>query len=206
MRSERALEVYKQAFGDYPRINYQATPPNYNGIGSGASVLGKALLGLGDSVSKPYAAGNTYYPGQIVSYSGGSGTFDYAALQPVPAGTAPAEPANAFWAPIPLITAADGADGPGFRVRGTQGTVYGPYLDADKFKTIGLAIVDSFGNPILYYPANPSKPVFTVDGTTLTPRRCLRLWKYLRRHRGRSDRVRRTFNADRPVPIVLQLF
>lgn len=56
---------------------------------------------------------------------------------------------------------------PGFRLRGTQGRVYGPYLKVDTFKLgnpaltanqmtppIGLwALLDRYGKPILYYPA-----------------------------------------------------
>jgi prepilin-type N-terminal cleavage/methylation domain-containing protein len=72
----------------------------------------------------------------------------------------------------------DGADGPGFRIRGTTGTVKGPYLSPDRF-TIGTilamgsipaqpvqvvaattfddsqdVLADRFFHPILYFPAN----------------------------------------------------
>jgi len=164
-----ALEAYKGDFGDYPRIIYLSPLPSppYNGTGSGAALLGKALLGLGDSKTAQYSSSSTYTIGQIVSYNVSGGTADFEATQSVPANTAPAE-GSAYWAPIPMTTAGDGADGPGFRVRLTtppSGRVYGPYLAPDKFKTRGLAIVDSFGNPILYYAANPSHPVITVQGT-----------------------------------------
>jgi prepilin-type N-terminal cleavage/methylation domain-containing protein len=154
-----SLNAYKADFGDYPRIIYQPVPPNYNGTGSGAAVLGKALLGLGDSVTNPFSATVPYVAGQIVSYS----SIEYQAMQAVPLGNTPAE-GSAYWAPIPLITAADGANGPGFSIRAGQGHVYGPYLPPDKFKTRGLAILDSFGNPILYYAANPAHPTITVQG------------------------------------------
>jgi prepilin-type N-terminal cleavage/methylation domain-containing protein len=73
----------------------------------------------------------------------------------------------------------DGADGPGFRLRGTTGTVKGPYLAPDRF-TIGVlgqmgsspltvatptggvfdnratVIADRYLHPILYFPANTS--------------------------------------------------
>jgi type II secretory pathway pseudopilin PulG len=56
--------------------------------------------------------------------------------------------------------------GPGFRVRGTQGQVYGPYLRVENFKLGNpkvapgtanqppglLAILDRYGKPVLYYP------------------------------------------------------
>jgi type II secretory pathway pseudopilin PulG len=71
----------------------------------------------------------------------------------------------------------DGADGPGFRGRHSlsiiqYGKVYGPYLDASKFKIGYLptptkyqtfpqaypVILDTNGNPILYYPAAAGNP------------------------------------------------
>jgi type II secretory pathway pseudopilin PulG len=63
--------------------------------------------------------------------------------------------------------------GPGFRVRGTSGRVYGPYLPPDRFK-LGdpsgtnrtepgyLAILDRYNRPILYYPAT-GKPNIRAD-------------------------------------------
>jgi type II secretory pathway pseudopilin PulG len=75
----------------------------------------------------------------------------------------------------------DGADGLGFRKRGNQGQVYGPYLSPDHFRwgtaTTSLAIqpltgpVDShtcigdrMGNAILYFPAKPTaKTVATMN-------------------------------------------
>jgi prepilin-type N-terminal cleavage/methylation domain-containing protein len=67
----------------------------------------------------------------------------------------------------------DGADGLGFRKRGTQGQVYGPYLSPDHFRW-GTAktscavmspngivdshacIADRLGNAIFYFPAKPT--------------------------------------------------
>ena len=59
----------------------------------------------------------------------------------------------------------DGADGPGFRV-GFRGSVYGPYLDAEKFllPTGGSYFLkDGYGQPILYFrrlanPGDNTKP------------------------------------------------
>ena len=51
----------------------------------------------------------------------------------------------------------DGKDGPGFRLTGFRGTVYGPYNGSEKVKTVSAdpntppAFVDSFGNEIYYY-------------------------------------------------------
>jgi prepilin-type N-terminal cleavage/methylation domain-containing protein len=162
-----ALDAYKADFGDYPRLIYTSAT-TYNGTGAGAALLGKSLMALGDSTSAAYNSSNTYTVGQIVLGSGsGTTELDYQATQAVPANNAPQLPTAAgpnYWQPIALGTAADGADGPGFRIRGTQGRVYGPYLQADKFKTLGLAIVDNFGNPVLYYAANPGHPTITADG------------------------------------------
>jgi prepilin-type N-terminal cleavage/methylation domain-containing protein len=90
----------------------------------------------------------------------------------------------ALMAPGPAtgMPGADGADGPGFRLRGTTGTVKGPYLPADKF-TVGAVgttepgnmasqagtavpaknfdnvidvLADRYYHPILYFPASKS--------------------------------------------------
>jgi prepilin-type N-terminal cleavage/methylation domain-containing protein len=155
-----ALEAYKQQFGDYPRIIYTSSAPYY-GIGSGASVLGKALLGLGDANTATFSATASYTRGQIVVNSGG--TQEYGATADVPAGNTP--PNASYWSPVAMDTARDGADGPGFRTRtGGYGQIYGPFLQPDKFRTKGLAIVDYWGNPILYYAANPVHPPINVEG------------------------------------------
>ena len=49
------------------------------------------------------------------------------------------------------ITGADGALGPGFRVRGTQGTIYPSFLNLDRFK---IATIDYNGN--ITIPTNPN--------------------------------------------------
>jgi len=72
----------------------------------------------------------------------------------------------------PSISPGDGADGPGFRVRGTVGAVKGPYLPPDRF-LIGTAdamgvvhapklldnaedvLADRNSSPILYFAATP---------------------------------------------------
>jgi prepilin-type N-terminal cleavage/methylation domain-containing protein len=77
----------------------------------------------------------------------------------------------ALLAPGPATTngtlGGDGADGPGFRVRGTQGQVYGPYIQPDKFNITGTSDWDSTindvrGNPYLYYRANPVANIKTA--------------------------------------------
>lgn len=58
----------------------------------------------------------------------------------------------------PAAQNVDGKDGPGFRLRGTQGRVYGPYIELTNFKMNGEVILDSLGNPILYYIAPKRQP------------------------------------------------
>ena len=170
-----ALEAYKQDFGDYPRIVYTSIV-TYDGTGSGADTLGKALLGTGGqpvsvTVSPAaYDASVTYYSGQVIY----SGTKQYAASQTTLANMP--GPNSGFWVPVTIPINSDGtgggfdgADGPGFRLRaGGSGQVYGPYLQTDKFKTRGLSIVDFVGNPIQYFPGNPSKPTVTSSVTYTT--------------------------------------
>jgi general secretion pathway protein G len=81
--------------------------------------------------------------------------------------------------PAKDVPGADGADGPGFRVRGTTGAIKGPYLSTDRFTVASLPppgmtsdistgtpattfdnvvdfICDRNYHPILYFPANKS--------------------------------------------------
>jgi prepilin-type N-terminal cleavage/methylation domain-containing protein len=80
-------------------------------------------------------------------------------------------------APTPQLIP-DGNEGPGFRIRGTQGKVYGPYLKLETFKlgdpsnptlpspvTGQLALLDRYGKPILYFPASAAKPNIRVAGS-----------------------------------------
>ncbi len=79
----------------------------------------------------------------------------WALVAPGPAISTPAPPSAA-----PLTISGDGADGPGFRIRGTQGQTYGPYIPPDKFGITGTSNLDSTindvrGTPYLYFRANP---------------------------------------------------
>jgi len=82
----------------------------------------------------------------------------------------------ALIAPGPAVgappIAGDGNEGPGFRIRGTQGQVYGPYLQTDKFRLKDLTpvtpdspprnvaddhsyvILDQWDHPIYYVASN----------------------------------------------------
>lgn len=93
---------------------------------------------------------------------------------------------RSLFAPGPAVTPAgatddvgDGADGPGFRIRGTQGRVYGPYLKSEQFRlrdpanldntapdpnNLNLVLIDHNDHPILYFPARPGKLNLTING------------------------------------------
>jgi prepilin-type N-terminal cleavage/methylation domain-containing protein len=69
-------------------------------------------------------------------------------------------------------TGGDGANGPGFRIRTTEGQVYGPYINPDHIKVLLLStagdnhnycLADTYGNPYLYYPAYTGGSI-TVGG------------------------------------------
>lgn len=53
---------------------------------------------------------------------------------------------------------------PGFRVRAGAGKVWGPYLQADKWKFVGTAIQDRYRKPVLYYLANQKANVNVAEG------------------------------------------
>lgn len=63
------------------------------------------------------------------------------------------------------IAAQDGADGPGFRIRGTQGRVYGPYLATDKFRV--YSICSSGGGTPTF--ASSNQPLAGSTGAGATP-------------------------------------
>jgi prepilin-type N-terminal cleavage/methylation domain-containing protein len=85
---------------------------------------------------------------------------------------------RALVAPLPANAGSgpsDGADGNGFRIRGTQGRVYGPYIDLSKFRVDndenpGTALVaanavirDRYNRPILYFAAATQKPNISAN-------------------------------------------
>jgi prepilin-type N-terminal cleavage/methylation domain-containing protein len=61
----------------------------------------------------------------------------------------------------------DGCDGPGFRVRGVQGQVRGPYVDASKFPLLSGSrygqLSDQSTRPILYFARNLRAPATYAD-------------------------------------------
>jgi prepilin-type N-terminal cleavage/methylation domain-containing protein len=174
-----ALNAYKQDFGDFPRVTDSVfpgtVPQRISGNNIGAAILCKALIGPGGqsetnkvqfgAIADNFDSGLQYQPGDVVRTTG----LTFVCIQPT--GT-PAEnptlgpPGDKFWAPFPTV---DGAIGPGFRTRrlpgldnniGTdddifQGKLWGPYLQAENFRLVGMNLYDRDEAPILYFPANP---------------------------------------------------
>ena len=130
------------------------------------------------SALESYKTDHGDYPRVAAPYTGSGAPVDFngarmlcrALVAPGPQGGTPTPAANKV---------ADGADGPGFRVRGIQGKVYGPYVQVEKFK-LGdpsqqnprvtgttpegnLAILDRYGRPFLYYPAK-GRPNIRITG------------------------------------------
>lgn len=158
------LEAYRQDFGDYPR------PPS--GTNSGFACLGRYLIGpcgAGTTSlvlpSSPYKVGDCYYTGS------GSTLVTYACIT---SGTTSTPPSTG-WTTFDVF---DGQDGPGIR-KFIMGAPKGParsYLQPEKFKTNGLAILDRSGNPILYFVSSPkrinireSNGYVAVENRTATP-------------------------------------
>jgi general secretion pathway protein G len=156
------LEAFKSDTGDYPRTEGQNT---------GFAVLARAMVapfgnGLDDSAVTPtldptdppaYSATKTYKSGDAVrqpSSLPAAGTVNtYVCLKEC-AGQAPVAGGNQYWAEVSVN---DARDGPGTKVR-AGGSNRGPYLQPDRFKMRGCALLDGEGNPILYFAAAPSKP------------------------------------------------
>lgn len=153
-----ALDVYKNDFGDYPRV---PSP------GTGFAILGQALIGPFDSTPdklqfSPFPPNAPYKPG-TVAWTGSAPNF----VQWVALRETSAAPAVPDWGRCPF---ADGADGPGFRTRydptrGISSKIVSPYLPVDKFKRQGLALLDHNGNPIMYFPASAVKTNLNVTGS-----------------------------------------
>jgi prepilin-type N-terminal cleavage/methylation domain-containing protein len=167
-----ALDAYKQDFGSYPPVDTTNT---------GAAVLAKALIGPSP---KPVDTGSA----NLGQFKVGSVTPRrvYISLTDNNSGAPPVSPlATSDWAQIDFLDGADGAPPdyrePGFRVgpktldkfladgvtpgqdgipETVSGEVRRPYLQPDKFITrpdSGM-LLDSQGNPILYFPAATAKP------------------------------------------------
>jgi type II secretory pathway pseudopilin PulG len=148
------LDAYYSIHHDYPRPE---PGEMYNAFG----VLGRALAspgGVADYtatppvLSAPPHTARMYEPGECVAYSG----KEYLAVTRT--NTLP----NTLngWVEFAY---SDGFAGPGFRGRG-GGKSYPAYLPEGKLRMQGVAILDLYGNPILYYPARPQMPSINTPG------------------------------------------
>jgi type II secretory pathway pseudopilin PulG len=156
------LEAYRTDFGDYPRVEAG---------GTGFAVLTKALISPGPTAGPLPGLGTAPYPAGTDTSTGtpgNAGYVEYVAVgAPDPAGgfSAPGAPPGTDWA---AFYVSDGKDGPGFRAR-PGGKAYGPYLDPARFKLRGLAILDGWDNPILYFPAGAAKVAQDTSGGKTWP-------------------------------------
>lgn len=156
-----ALEEYKKDHGGlYPQVG----APN-----TGFAELGKELIGTyGDGKLPPpptppqtdvndpplHDPNATYKPGDCVS-----GSNLYVCLQE----TQEAPPGGGKnWV---QFNCRDGADGPGHSAGGRK---FPAYLQPEKFRVRGCAILDANDKPILYFPAR-GRPNVTVPGANNTP-------------------------------------
>jgi len=153
-----ALEQFKNDTGDYPRWD---AGPNI-----GAAILGRYLNGpLGDGYKdgvvppapmnddKDPAAHNgaaTYLPGDVVTDGTIPNTF--VAVKPSTGVTPGSDPKT--W--VPYNNLRDGLDGQGIRFGSGQKKL-GPYITNEKLKMQGICFLDTFGSPILYFPASTAK-------------------------------------------------
>ena len=156
----QGLEAYKADFHDYPR---GPDTPN-----TGFAVLGKAMCSActatafchqatlrtapNDPNDPPsyVASGQVYKAGDAVQASG----IRYVAMVE---NAQPVSNTNS-WV---QFNANDLLDGLGTRLR-LGGRTAGPYLQIERFRVRGCAIVDSNDFPILYFPAVQTKPNLTV--------------------------------------------
>src|SRR5207237_6315194 len=107
-----------------------------------------------DPTDPPAFSGSTIYkPGDAVRQPSTVGAATYVCLKEA-GGQAPVAGGNQYWAQFSVN---DAKDGPGTKVR-AGGASQGPYLQPDRIKMRGCALLDGDGNPILYFPASPIKP------------------------------------------------
>ena len=155
-----AIEAYKSDFRDFPRPE---------GPYVGWAMLTKTMFSPGPSVGpippQPLPVQN--HPVGTVTSAGKPGDPEYREYVgfgiPDPSGgftTTTQPPDNKQWAVFPV---SDGKDGAGFRAR-PGGQPYNAYLQDSKFHVRGMAILDMWDNPILYFAARPAKPAPAANG------------------------------------------
>ena len=156
----QGLEAFKLDFGDYPR-------PDSAGANSGFAALGRYLIGPGpaDSSSTTYTQGPPFQIGSMYYVGTPPNQTQYVCVNATSTTTAPP---STDWVVQNFF---DGVDSFGIHQGVHSNKKYGPYLQPDKFRTHGLAIVDKKDNPILYFPAPPGHPnIHLAQGyATVTP-------------------------------------
>lgn len=158
-----ALDAFKADYGDYPRVEEAGN--------TGFAHLGRYLIGpYGDGALPPsdppppdindgndplpwQPAPREYLPGECVQQAGDPDHDRYVAIAP---SKSVAVSDTDYWVKF-VVT--DGLDGVGYR-KGNR-PPQRPYLQPDKFRVRGLAILDYDDNPILYFPARAQKPDIT---------------------------------------------
>ena len=187
---ESALQAYKTDFADFPRPDAENT---------GFAVLGKAMFCPGPKAGFPAVTLTTPTPAGTIQSMGTPGNTEYKEYVAfgMPDGTggfsttaAPPDPKN--WAEFVV---SDGHDGPGFKAgRFGAGQTYGPYLQEGKFRVRGLAILDTWDNPILYFPARPTKPAPGAAG----------VWPLLPATSAKADMDAAQYNAYQNISFFMR--
>jgi len=164
-----ALTAYEQDFKALPPLVLPdptdpqglAGSPLYIGAlglyleGPGGAGVPSKFVGTYSVVTAPkYDPLKAYRRGDCVSVS----TTEFIALRD-DSGPGKSPQGNAeYWAPFPYT---DGVDG--FGIPGAGGKTWGPYIQPEKLKMRGAAILDIEDNPIAYFPALPVKNNVHVD-------------------------------------------
>jgi prepilin-type N-terminal cleavage/methylation domain-containing protein len=147
---EVAIEAFKGDFGDIPR-------PDVPASNSGFACLGRFLVGPFGVQGSPNFSNATspFHPGECFMVGSGTTAVQYVCVNP-----STSAPPGADWS---VFTFFDNKEGPGIK-KPIGGRAYGPYLQPDKFKMQGLALLDRQGNPILYFPGSPGRPNIHAAG------------------------------------------
>jgi prepilin-type N-terminal cleavage/methylation domain-containing protein len=155
-----ALNAYKQDFGDYPRIPPAMPPIDPSAPPSQRErwvILAPGADPLMNELGNP-------------DYIYGSEILTWAIVAPYPA------TGSGF-------TPGDGADGLGWRERGTRGQAVGSYIDISKFRIKSLmgryqTLVDYEDMPILYVPAGRQRNAASDPATGYVRRSAAALWDF----------------------------
>lgn len=155
-----AIEAFKADFNDIPRPDDAGAAAGSN---NGFACLGRFLIGPFGLAGSPNFSNATspFHPGECYAVGSGTTAVQYVCINP----SSSAPPGN-DWS---VFTFSDGKEGPGIK-KPVGGRAYGPYLQPDKFKVQGLALLDRQGNPILYFPGSSGHPnIHQTNGYAMIP-------------------------------------